>query len=220
MFVPLSTPPLGDGIRLSNILPLGYLPILDFTVEDTHCYVSGGVIHHNTGKSTAGVYETAVHLTGMYPKWWEGHRFKKATKVWVIGETNKVTRDVLQEKLLGKPGEFGTGFIPGDSIRGNPRPKAGIPDAVDTVYVKHLSGGTSVLRFKSYQEGRESFQGDEVDFIAADEEIPETIYDECLMRLFTTGGLFVLMFTPLSGLTEVVLRFLPGGQYPEGGVVQ
>jgi phage terminase large subunit-like protein len=183
-------------------------------VEDTHCYESGGVIHHNSGKSTAGAYETAVHLTGMYPKWWEGRKFKSAIKAWVVGETNKVTRDVLQEKLLGKPGEFGTGMIPGDSIV-RTTAKAGIPDAVDSVTVKHASGGTSRLTFKSYQEGRESFQGDAIEICHMDEECPESIYDEALMRLMTTNGLMYLTFTPLSGLTELVLRFLPGGQLPE-----
>ena len=35
------------------------------------------------------------------------------------------------------------------------------------------------------------------------------------MRTMTTGGLLMLTFTPLLGLSEVVLSFLPGGKLPQ-----
>jgi phage terminase large subunit-like protein len=44
-----------------------------------------------------------------------------------------------------------------------------------------------------------------------DEEVPMDIYMEGLTRLLTTCGIMMLTFTPLNGLTEVVLRFLPAG---------
>jgi len=40
------------------------------------------------------------------------------------------------------------------------------------------------------------------------------IYTEFVMRTLTTNGLVWLTFTPLMGLTPLVLEFLPGG-YPE-----
>ncbi len=48
---------------------------------------------------------------------------------------------------------------------------------------------------------------------------PMDIYAECLLRTMTTNGLLILTFTPLQGLTELVLSFLPGGRLPpeEGG---
>src|SRR4029434_2140296 len=37
-------------------------------------------------------------------------------------------------------------------------------------------------------------------------------YTEALMRTLTTGGITMLTMTPLLGLSEVVLSFLPDGQ--------
>ena len=82
-------------------------------------------------------------------------------------------------------------------------------------WIRHVSGGTSVLGFKSYQQGRKTFQGTSQDFVWLDEECPLDIYTECVMRTATTDGLVWLTFTPLMGLTPLVLEFLPGGR-PEG----
>lgn len=162
-----------------------------------------------------GAFETTLHLTGKYPEWWEGRRFPSPIKAWAAGDTSKTVRDILQAKLLGPVDAPGTGMIPGDLIV-DTRPRAGIPDAVEIIYVRHASGGTSMLVLKSYDQRRESFQGTEQDLIWLDEEPPMAIYTECLLRTMDTGafkgGIVLLTFTPLSGLTEVVLTFLPGGK--------
>jgi phage terminase large subunit-like protein len=72
-----------------------------------------------------------------------------------------------------------------------------------------------VLGVKSYQQGRRSFEGTEQDLIWLDEEPPLDIYTECLVRTMTTDGLVMLTFTPLEGMSEVVLSFLPGGRIPQ-----
>jgi phage terminase large subunit-like protein len=123
-------------------------------------------------------------------------------------------RDILQEKMLGPVGQFGTGLLPVMMI-GRTTPKQGVPDAVETVYVKSKFGGQSILQFKSYDQKRESFQGTEQDGIWLDEEPPMDIYTECLLRLMTTQGILLGTFTPLRGLSETVLSFLPGGSFPE-----
>jgi phage terminase large subunit-like protein len=81
--------------------------------------------------------------------------------------------------------------------------------------VKHESGGISVVQFKSYDQGREAFQGTEQDIIWLDEEPPMDVYTECLLRTMTNDGLVMLTFTPLRGMSEVVLAFMPGGAMPE-----
>jgi phage terminase large subunit-like protein len=194
-------------------VPLGLQPIVDFTVTGTHNYFSAGAIHHNCGKSEGvGAYETTLHLTGDYPVWWEGRRFNRPIKAWAAGDTSKTVRDIIQEKLLGPPGHFGTGMIPGDALVGKPSSKQGTSDAVDTIDVRHKSGGVSRIALKSYDQRREAFQGTEQDLIWLDEESDESIYTECLMRTMTTDGLIILTFTPLMGLTPLVLQFLPGGK--------
>lgn len=188
-------------------MPLGSQPILDFTVSGTHCYESGGVVHHNCGKTETGAYETAVHLTGRYPEWWEGRRFDRPVKAWAAGDTSKTVREIVQAKLLGAAGERGTGMIPGETLV-KVTTKSGVADAADTVYVRHATGGISTLVLKSYDQRRESFQGTEQDLIWMDEEPPENIFTECVLRTMTTNGLVLLTFTPLNGWTEVVEKFL------------
>jgi phage terminase large subunit-like protein len=94
-------------------------------------------------------------------------------------------------------------------------PQPGVPDGVELVEVKHASGKVSRLGFKSFDQGRVSFQGTEQDFVWLDEEPPPDVYEECLTRTMTTGGLLLLTFTPLSGLSDVVMMFLPGGDIRE-----
>lgn len=161
-----------------------------------------------------GAYEVALHLTGNYPHWWNGRRFDRATKGWAAGDTRQTVRDILAEKLCGPKDARGTGMIPGESIvRIVPQP--GVPDGIELVMVRHKSGKLSKLNFKSFDQGRKSFQGTEQDFIWLDEEPPADVYEECLTRTATTRGMILLTFTPLSGLSDVVLLFLPGGDIRE-----
>src|SRR6266853_2113869 len=59
---------------------------------------------NRVGKTVAGAFETACHLTGRYPSWWEGRRFERATDGWACGTTSQTTRDVVESVLLGKSG--------------------------------------------------------------------------------------------------------------------
>lgn len=162
------------------------------------------------GKSIAGAYEMAVHLTGLYPDWWEGRRFDHAISAWAAGDSGKTVRDVIQLLLLGRQGAYGTGMIPADRlVRVASRP--GVPDAIELVHVRHESGGVSELGFKSFAEGTESFQGTSRQCIWIDEECPLPVYAEALLRTMTCDGLVYLTFTPLKGLSDTVLQFLPGG---------
>lgn len=166
-----------------------------------------------------GGYETALHLTGLYPDWWPGRRWNRPISAWVAGDTRATTRDIVQQALLGigsegKSGDLGTGLIPGDCIVGEPSSMQGIPGAVETVKVKHATGGTSVLQFKSYDQGRRTFQGTKKDLGWFDEEPPIDVYEEMLLRLTATApgedsGSMLCTFTPLLGLSKVALKFLP-----------
>jgi hypothetical protein len=109
---------------------------------------------NRTGKTKGiGAYEVALHATGEYPdNWWVGRRFERPVRIWVAGDTAITVRDILQDALLGAPGQFGSGLIPkrcvGDiALKGRP------PEAVQDLYVRHVSGGTSYIGFKSYDQG-------------------------------------------------------------------
>lgn len=167
---------------------------------------------NRVGKSVGGGYEVTCHATGKYPHWWEGRRFDHGTNIWVAGDTGQTTRDILQNELLGFPnGPIGTGLIPGEDIL-EVRRRAGIPDAVDTVRVRHVSGEESIIGFKSYDQGRRSFQGTGKHVVWLDEECPQDVYGECLIRTMTTNGIILVTFTPLQGMTMFIQDFLKDAQ--------
>lgn len=162
------------------------------------------------GKTQCGAAEMAIHLTGRYPDWWQGKRFDKPVRAWAAGVTTETTRDVVQDKLIGPPDrkeDWGTGFIPKDAL-GEPTPARGIANAIDTVSVKHVSGGFSTLQFKSYERGREKWQGTALEVVWMDEECPANLYFEALTRTNETGGVVYITFTPLQGVSDVVHRFM------------
>lgn len=156
-----------------------------------------------------GGYETTLHLTGEYPDWWEGRRFDHPVDAWVAGETSETTRDIVQKALMGDQGALGTGLIRSDLIIGEPTKRSGVSGAMDTARISHVSGGTSILGFKSYDQGRSKFQGTAKHVIWLDEEAPSDVYSECLLRLMTTDGIMLFTFTPLMGLSDVALMFVP-----------
>jgi phage terminase large subunit-like protein len=159
------------------------------------------------GKTLAGAFEMAMHLTGVYPPWWAGRRFERAVMAWAGSVTSLATRDTVQRLAVGRPGQHGTGAVPRKAIVAT-RSALGTPDLLDHVKVQHVDGGVSVLAFKSYEQGREKWQGETLDVVWFDEEPPADIYFEGLTRTNATGGMAYMTFTPLLGMSDVVKRFL------------
>lgn len=176
------------------------------------CFMAANRVGKTEG---AGGPEVVYHATGNYPHWWEGKRFNRPCRIMCSGDTGTTTRDIIQEKLFGDYDAPGEGLIPQSNI-GDRVPKSGIPRAFDNVKIKHASGGWSSIFLRSYESGRKIFQGVELEVFWADEECPLDVYSEGLIRMATTGGVAFLTFTPLSGLTELVLSFLgPDFKPPE-----
>jgi phage terminase large subunit-like protein len=159
------------------------------------------------GKTWAGAYEMAMHLTGLYPDWWEGHRFTKAIAAWAGSVSTLATRDTVQRLVCGRPGKLGTGAVPKALITDS-KSALGTPDLLDHIKVTHVSGQESTLAFKSYEQGREKWQGETLDLVWFDEEPSQDIYSEGLTRTNATGGITYMTFTPLLGMSDVVRRFL------------
>lgn len=165
------------------------------------------------GKTVAGSFEASMHLSGRYPDKWRGAVFDEPVTGWAASETSQGTRDTVQRLLLGQPGSWGTGSIPKDSIVDIKRTTHGVADAVETILVRHGGGGdiqagTSRVTLKTYDQGRQRWQGETLDFVWFDEEPPEDIYIEGLTRTNATDGITWVTFTPLLGASNVVRRFL------------
>lgn len=162
------------------------------------------------GKTLGGAAEVAIHLTGRYPDWWDGKRFDGPIIAIAGSESGELTRDGVQRLLVGPPDreeEWGTGFIPQKTIADRTR-RTGVSNALDTVTVKHESGGFSTIYFKSYDQGRSKWQANTVNLVWFDEEPPEDVYMEGITRTNATGGQVMVTFTPLKGMSAVVARYL------------
>jgi len=203
-----------DGLDNTIICyqPIGVKDIYDFHVPMYKNYIAGGAVHHNT--ESIGGYEVTCHLTGDYPEWWTGKRFSRPIKAWAVGKTGLKVRDIAQKKLLGENFALGTGVIPGKYlVPKSERSKPGVPNAYESILVKHKSGGNSILVFKAYAEDRGGFEGEEIDVIWLDEEPPLAVFSECLIRLTPKDhrqpfGHLLCTFTPLEGMSDVVMNFL------------
>ena len=192
--------------RMNDYLPYEYQTKFHNTVAQQRLLMAGNRI----GKSFCGAMEMAYHVTGHYPTWWEGKRFNRPIRAWAGGVSNETTRDVCQKELIGQPDDpaaKGTGSIPKKYIVDTIR-KAGVPNALNSVIVKHKSGGNSRIGFKSYDMGKEKWMGESVDVIWLDEEPPTPIYTQSLTRTADKGGIVYMTFTPESGMTETVAQFL------------
>lgn len=162
------------------------------------------------GKTFCGSAEVGYHTTGKYPDWWEGKRWDRPTRWWAGSKTSEVTRDGVQRYLIGEPKDesaWGTGMIPKADLLGTKR-RMGVADALDSATVRHVSGGTSTIGFKSYDQGRQKWQGETLDGVWFDEEPPMDIYMEGLTRTNATMGITMITFTPLLGMSDVVSMFL------------
>jgi phage terminase large subunit-like protein len=167
------------------------------------------------GKTTSGAAETAIHLTGRYPDWWDGRVLEGTIHALAGSESAELTRDGVQRLLVGPPRDeslWGTGLIPKECLVDWSR-KQGVPDALDGILVRHGGGGDvqaghSTLNFKSYDQGRTKWQADKLRVVWFDEEPPLDIYTEGLTRTNVGEGPVYLTFTPLQGMSDTVRRFL------------
>ena len=168
-------------------------------------WVFGG---NRSGKTECGAVEAVWMARGCHPY----RKNRKDVFGWVVSPTMQVQRDVAQKKILS--------YLRSDQIADivmvsgrKDNPAAGI---VDQIVVKNVLGGTSVIGFKSCDQGRERFQGSSLDFVWFDEEPPKDIYEECLMRVIDRCGDIFGTMTPLKGLTFVYEEiYMNRGNDPE-----
>ncbi|MBQ2955684.1 MAG: terminase family protein [Clostridia bacterium] len=150
---------------------------------------------NRTGKTESGAAECAWLARGNHPY----REVRGPMNGWVVSLTAEMQRDVAQKKLMSY---LNPAWIKGIRMREGRAddPEGGI---IDYIQVESVHGGVSTIGFKNCAQGREKFQGTSQDFIWFDEEPPEEIYLECLMRTLDNGGLIFGTMTPLKGMTWV-----------------
>jgi len=178
---------------------------------------------NRSGKSIATAAENSMHITGNYlndgtdsdgNSWsWNGYVYDKPVNIWVAGVTNKETFQSLKKYYLGSPGGD-LGFI-------HPTLIVKKDEQQQIYYIQHSSGGLSTLRFKSYEQGADSWQAETLDIIHMDEEPPSKIYSEAITRTASTSpthhGMILLSMTPLKGVTSLMLKYMQHTFFDESG---
>jgi len=175
-----------------------------------HSARRGILAANRIGKTVSTCYETAMHLTGIYPSWWEGHRFEGAITAMVAGEGWSQVAMVLQNELLGTQDikikeQLGTGAIPRhciiqDTMRNDGANCLGVE-------VRHISGAKSYLLFANYTQEVRQMQGFKLNLAVFDEQPPDDFFSEIVTRTATTQGQVLCSFTPLKGLNGLVSKF-------------
>ena len=162
------------------------------------------------GKTVSTCYETAYHLTGLYPDWWPGRRFDKPVTVMVAGEGWSQVALVLQNELLGTNDvkirdHIGTGAIPRACIITETMRSDGA-NCIG-VEIRHVSGSKSYLLFANYTQEVRQMQGFKLNLAVFDEQPPDDFFSEIVTRTATTQGQVLCSFTPLKGLNGLVSKF-------------
>jgi phage terminase large subunit-like protein len=174
---------------------------------------------NRVGKTRTAGAEVAIHLTGLYPPWWKGHRFENPNDWICAAPTNELIRDPLQLCLFGRvaPDERedkmldGSGWVPKDRIGRYSFRQCGVSDVLDVVQVQHKTGGWSSVSFKSYEQGNIKFQSVARDGVWLDEEPEdELIFSECLTRIADKQGILLFTRTPLFGRSTIIKHFMSG----------
>jgi len=162
-------------------------------------WVFGG---NRTGKTECGAMEAVWWALGTHP-----HReIEGDTEGWVVSLSYAVGRDVAQAKVLKYlPPHLIVDVVMRSGKKDNP--SAGV---IDFIAVRNKFGGVSKIGFKSCDQGREKFQGTGLDWVWFDEEPPQDVYEECLLRTLDKGGVVWGTMTPLKGRTWLYERIYLG----------
>lgn len=170
----------------------------------------GMIAANRAGKTIASTYETAYHLTGLYPKGWKGKVWDKPIIAMAAGESWEQVAKTLQSKLIGcddikQSYKLGTGSIPRDLID----PKSIRTDGPNVLAMEiwHSSGGKSKLYFSNYTQQVRHLQGFELDLVVLDEQPPDETFSELVVRTAQRNGQVLCSFTPLKGMSGLVRKF-------------
>jgi len=147
-------------------------------------YIGG----NRSGKTTAGVIEDIWYAMGTHP-------FRKTpeppVRIRVVGVDYP---DGIAKILLP---EFKR-WVPHGELKGGTW-TSGWSERNRTL----TFANGSFIEFMSYEQDVNAFAGTSRHLIHFDEEPPEPIFTECMMRLIDTGGHWIITMTPVSGMTWI-----------------
>lgn len=152
---------------------------------------------NRVGKTEWGGQETAEYATLHH----EHRELRPPFEIWSACPSFDVQEHTTQQKLLR--------YIPAQDIQHIEYLRGRIIKKI------LLKNGVTIL-FKSYEQGREKFQGAGVRLIWFDEEPPQDIWDECFVRVEAGQQLDVILtMTAIKGMTWVYNRIYQDTANPD-----
>lgn len=140
---------------------------------------------NRVGKTEWGAMETARYLQNEHPY----KTIDSPIEIWSACPSYELQEETTQLKLLR--------YLSPDKIEKTETLRGGILKKI-----KMKNG--NILSFKSYEQGREKFQGVGKRLIWFDEEPPSDIWEECFVRQEAGIQLdIILTMTPINGMTWV-----------------
>ena len=168
--------------KLQKIRPLDFVELLPKQEQfcNDKAKTKGAFGSNRGGKTFLGAYYIIQKCLEKPKQRW-----------WAVAETEEISVSVQQRKIWE--------LIPKDQIR------YGHYDAINGFRNgKVVFTDGSLVRFKTYKQGREAFASDDLDGIWNDEEPPMEIYREQRMRLIDRNGEMVFTMTSLKGMTDLM----------------
>lgn len=133
------------------------------------------------GKSIMGAYECWLAITGKHPY----REFPAKGKLWICATSYGKIQDINLPKFeMFMPSRYRA------QSRYNKQEKIWWIRGDDREWKVQL---------KSAESGRRAFEGDDIDVMWFDEEMPEEIYTECMIRLIDRRGVWWMTATPVLG---------------------
>lgn len=192
---------LGERLSLSAGRPSikAYKPHpkqIDFHISERplKLYIGG----NRSGKTTGGVCEDIWWATGKHP-------YRRTPEPPIRGRVigvdflNGISKIILPEFARWTPLS--------ELVNGS------WEDSYNKEFRTLTFANGSFIEFMSYDQDLDKFAGTSRNFIHFDEEPPESIYKENMMRLIDTGGSHWITMTPVEGMTwlydAIYLRGLP-----------
>lgn len=140
---------------------------------------------NRVGKTEWGAQEVARYATATHPY----REVKQGVEIWAICPSFDAQEETTQKKLLTYLPEQEIDKI--DYLRGK-------------IAKKILMKNGTIITFKSYEQGREKFQGSGKRLVWFDEEPPKDIWEECFVRQEAGQQLDILLtMTAIKGMTWV-----------------
>jgi hypothetical protein len=187
---------LTSGATILAIEKIADQKVYDFPVPGPNNYYAGGLIHHNSGKTTIGVAEDIAHAMGFRP-WLEKNDpdFYTRMKVPNVG---MVGVEVAGQNLIQRIEPLFKELIPAHSEAEYDRYSDGSVKCITLKYDYFGNPCGSKIHCRSYVQGADTFEGVLSDWIHWDEPPPQPILNAAHRGKMATNAPSWFTMTPLK----------------------